>query len=76
MISSRQRRTRRAAGPQRTRGCCAVGPQAHVSVRVSVAPAPARMVLGPAQCWRSGAADTRRAGEREPLSTRWAPATW
>jgi hypothetical protein len=34
MISSRQRRTRRAAEPQRTRGRCAVGPQVHISVRL------------------------------------------
>jgi len=52
MISGRQRRTRRAAGPQLTRGRCAVGPQAHVSVRLRtrlgpevccIAPDPARM---------------------------------
>ena len=66
MISSRQRRTRRAAGPQLTRGRCAVGPQAHVSVRLRTR-AGARGVLcraRPGTDGRSGAADTRCAGVR------------
>jgi len=64
MISSRQSQTRRAAGPQRTRGRCAVGPQAHVSVRLRTGPG-ARGLLcrsRPLLCLRTGSADTRHAG--------------
>jgi len=66
MISSRQSQTRRAAGPQRTRGRCAVGPQAHVSVRLRTGPG-ARGLLcrsRPLLCLRTGSAHTRHATRR------------